>query len=103
MLKGWWTYAVVLIAMLGALSACNSGDGDDDVVEVRRYDFVTYLPLTVVVVLAAVLSACVKVLSNSCLILASLANSMKTAWLTTRLRWVRNRLAASVASSATSA
>ena len=33
MLKGWWTYAVVLIAMLGALSACNSGDGDDDVVE----------------------------------------------------------------------
>ena len=43
MLKGWWTYAVVLIAMLGALSACNSGDGDDDVVEARRYDFVTYL------------------------------------------------------------
>ena len=43
MLKGWWTYAVVLIAMLGALSACNSGDGDDDVVDARRYDFVTYL------------------------------------------------------------
>lgn len=43
MLKRWWTYAVVLIAMLGALSACNSGDGDDDAVEARRYDFVTYL------------------------------------------------------------
>ncbi len=34
---------MVLIAMLGALSACNSGDGDDDAVEARRYDFVTYL------------------------------------------------------------